>query len=538
MLSRLSPLRMRGGASVVSAVPVNSVAPVVSGTAAVASTLSCTTGTWSNSPSSYAYQWLRDGSNIGSATSSTYLLDEDDLDADISCRVTASNASGAGTPAVSNEVGPIAEEGATAPYPLYTSFDRNELPFHTASGSWGAQVPLEAPTPPTTTRQVTVTTTGQFGTEAAVAGTEITIGADFSESSLVGINASDIDVILPAGRSIGGLMLGGSGSPGCSRVRIRKAPGDTRGGRMGQFRIQPAITTPWTDVILDGIDMNGSGAYGGASEKNMCLYLDDTGLQPTRMFIHNVRGICGQALGFLQIDHLMIALCSFRASAVSRTTAERNEGWCIRGHGSPMVIVDSALETTRYHTVRPNTANAPNEYFYCARTQIVNLSESKIGWLGNKLSSPAFGYWWGAWVLDCDIYSAATATCVSDEGTDSALLSVTTTTYSRIMNNRVYSGGTGNSITWSGSNLTSERNSAISAQNANSTLEGLGRVPLPSDAHSSDADLATNTFHTLTGRPAWGGAGDPTEVPLPNGWTLDNDNDDDYGGAPTCAAVW
>ena len=44
-------------AQVLPAAPVNTAAPVVSGTAQVGSSLSTTTGTWTNSPTGYAYQW-------------------------------------------------------------------------------------------------------------------------------------------------------------------------------------------------------------------------------------------------------------------------------------------------------------------------------------------------------------------------------------------------------------------------------------------------------------------------------------------------
>ena len=37
-------------------------------------TLSCTTGTWTESPTSYAYQWKKDGVNISGATSNTLTL--------------------------------------------------------------------------------------------------------------------------------------------------------------------------------------------------------------------------------------------------------------------------------------------------------------------------------------------------------------------------------------------------------------------------------------------------------------------------------
>jgi hypothetical protein len=423
---------------------------------------------------------------------------------------------------------------ASDPYPLYPSFDRNELPFHTGAGSWGAQVPFEAPDEPTTTTAVTVTTVSGFNTAAATNGTQITIGAGFPAgfNDVLTINANDIDVIVPNGRSTSGISISSYLGTGRQRIRIRKADADERGGTIGQLRVWQLSSGSTTDLIIDSIDVNGEGNFGGAAENNMAFVFNDS---QERIFIHNVRALCGQALGFMQANHIMIAASSLRSSAVDRTTASRNEGWCYRGHGTPVVIVDSHLETTRYHVFRPNTNNVDNEYLYVKNTKLVNLSESKIGWLGNRLADPSFGYWRGAWVTGCEIYSAADSTCAGGGGTESQVLSLSTCTYSRITNNTIYSGGTGNAITWALSNLTSERNSAISSANADTTLVGTGRAPLPSDAHSSDTELATNTFSTLTAKPAWGGAGDPTGITLPNGWTLNNDNTD---GSPTCAAVW
>ena len=76
-----------------SSAPVNTVAPVVSGTATVGQTLSSTTGTWTGAPDpTFGYQWQRAGSNIGGATSSTYVLIDADGGSTIRCVVTATNA--------------------------------------------------------------------------------------------------------------------------------------------------------------------------------------------------------------------------------------------------------------------------------------------------------------------------------------------------------------------------------------------------------------------------------------------------------------
>jgi hypothetical protein len=75
-------------------VPLNTVAPVISGSATVGNTLSCTIGTWSNSPASYSYQWVRNESNISGETNSTYVTVTDDVGTSIRCLVTANNAHG------------------------------------------------------------------------------------------------------------------------------------------------------------------------------------------------------------------------------------------------------------------------------------------------------------------------------------------------------------------------------------------------------------------------------------------------------------
>ena len=86
---------------------VNTVAPVVSGTTTEGETLSVTNGSWTPSPAGYTYQWKRDGTNIGSATSATYILVLADVDSLISCVVTANDGGSGTTPATSNSVGPI-----------------------------------------------------------------------------------------------------------------------------------------------------------------------------------------------------------------------------------------------------------------------------------------------------------------------------------------------------------------------------------------------------------------------------------------------
>ena len=88
--------------------PVNTVAPAITGTAQEGETVTCSTGTWTGTPTiTYAYQWKRNGSNIGSATNSTYVLVTADVSQSITCQVTATNGSGSAS-ATSNTITPIA----------------------------------------------------------------------------------------------------------------------------------------------------------------------------------------------------------------------------------------------------------------------------------------------------------------------------------------------------------------------------------------------------------------------------------------------
>ena len=84
--------------------PVNTSAPAVTGTGTVGNTLSCTQGNWTYVPTAYAYQWRRNGVNIGGATAATYLLQAADSGTNITCSVTATNAAGSTVAPISKAI--------------------------------------------------------------------------------------------------------------------------------------------------------------------------------------------------------------------------------------------------------------------------------------------------------------------------------------------------------------------------------------------------------------------------------------------------
>jgi hypothetical protein len=75
--------------------PINTAAPVASGTPAVGQTLSCSNGSWTGIPTpTFTRAWLRDGVPIAGATASTYVVQAADEGNGLTCKVTAKNASG------------------------------------------------------------------------------------------------------------------------------------------------------------------------------------------------------------------------------------------------------------------------------------------------------------------------------------------------------------------------------------------------------------------------------------------------------------
>jgi Ig domain of plant-specific actin-binding protein len=93
------------GSAVGQAVPANTSLPSISGSAKDGSLLTASNGSWTNSPTSFAYAWQRCDNSGGScaaiagATSKQYTLTSADVNQRIRVQVTATNSSGSGTAA-------------------------------------------------------------------------------------------------------------------------------------------------------------------------------------------------------------------------------------------------------------------------------------------------------------------------------------------------------------------------------------------------------------------------------------------------------
>jgi hypothetical protein len=102
--------------------PASTAPPAISGTAQDGQTVTASTGSWSGSPTSYAYLWQRcdsSGANcvaLSGATSSSYTAQTADVGSTLRVAVTASNAAGS-TTAVSAATAAVASAPAPPPPP-------------------------------------------------------------------------------------------------------------------------------------------------------------------------------------------------------------------------------------------------------------------------------------------------------------------------------------------------------------------------------------------------------------------------------------
>ncbi len=118
--------------------PANSVAPSITGQPVEGTTLVCSPGAWSNSPT-YSYAWLRDGATAA-GTGASYVAQAADIGHSLSCRVTAANAGGSamatsGPVAVTSRgdgtVGVTIDGGATYAPSLAASLTIHDPPHST-----------------------------------------------------------------------------------------------------------------------------------------------------------------------------------------------------------------------------------------------------------------------------------------------------------------------------------------------------------------------------------------------------------------------
>lgn len=228
------------------AVPINTSPPVISGTAQQGQTVRCSTGAWTNSPTSYAYSWQRNGSSI--QTGSQYTLTSADVNQVITCMVAASNASGSSS-ALSPPIVPVSLPVGTAPLnaglPAISGTAQAGRTVTCSQGSW-----LNSPTSYAYAWQrdaqaIAGQASSQYTLTSTDAGQAITctvVAHNASGDSAPAISLPIIPAVATAGG--GGTGAGGSGSGGSGGGSGAGGTGGKPGGSGGGTKLHaPTIKT-------------------------------------------------------------------------------------------------------------------------------------------------------------------------------------------------------------------------------------------------------------------------------------------------------
>ena len=359
-------------------------------------------------------------------------------------------------------------------YPWYTPLDLNSIPWHAASGPWGAAVPVIAPSAPTITQtDVVWSTPGASVSVSGQTGRRFIVAADLGNISIN--NSSDCDIVIPSGFTCNVMFINGA----CSRIRVRGSTvGVHSGGQVRRIDVYQDVTAI-TDLIFDGFKIASSNS---AFEHSIVV----TG-RPQRWAIVNCKIRSARATFIGRATHIVWAGNSIQSGVITSGQAEGATGvdeaqWTIRHDTEgPVVLYANDIRGRKYHRFRTgaNTAlEAASTLHYIARNQIVDEQESAITLVLGAVSSPA------TIIDDNDIHAYVGSGGGARFDAEKAM-------YARITNNRIRS----NAIN---SGFLSGRQSAHVAN-------------LP----GANVDYTTgNTFAGWSRPASWVGAGDPSDVTM------------------------
>jgi hypothetical protein len=344
-------------------------------------------------------------------------------------------------------------------YPWYTALDLLTIPHHAGSGAWGAQLEIQAPAAPVTTRNVNAANASQLETEMATPGSRITLTGNIAAFG-VSFDVTDVDIIVPNGIVVDSSTWSSGGTK--TRLRIRKADGDTIGGQLCGMDFTGGTVR---DLIIDGLQHSGNPGGDGS-----CFFF---GADTERVAIVNNRAKSNKCVFGYGGRHMVFAGNSIQHDADNTATTG---DWGFRHADSadtygPYVYFQNDIRggtfaPLRFHTCPVNTTPY---YVWIAENNFSSL-EGIFVEMQSIVGHEAYPPLDGAWILNNTAYMpGAFRMNMTEAGV-----------YTRINGNTIYG-----------------HTSGLTAGDA------------------VDADTSGNTYNAVNpGAPAWGAAGDPTGIDL------------------------
>jgi hypothetical protein len=306
--------------------------------------------------------------------------------------------------------------------------------------------------------------------EALVPGTSVVVDADYIGPTVVFGDVADLEIVVPRGRTVARLWIGRyTPTSTTSRVRIRgTTPGLHSGGVIGQIVF---YSNPATDLIIDGVDLNGDDGKGGGLLLQLAWPAE-------RVAVVNVRGH-GVGAAFLGGGNdIVFAGNRILSAARPREVNGWPEGWGLRGGGDRLVVYDNRIEGTRYHRVRVHPAPGLQQYAWVANNTFVDPREARIFAAIDMSGNKPLSHSTAVWAVCNRVY--AHSSCIS------ASFEAPHANYARLTSNTFFG-----SIT-------------EADQRQRQDFHGPGRDY-----------LSGNRFSAWRAPPAWEAPGDPTAIPLP-----------------------
>ncbi len=411
-----SPATSAATGTVLPAPPANTTLPAITGTAQVGDALTVSAGTWTGSPSSYAYAWKDCSggscSSISGATSSTYTLQSSDAGDTIEVVVTATNAGGTGA-ATSAATAAVSSSGGSGGDGIHVS--GNALAAGT--GTSGAPVVLHGVDQSGTEYQCT-NGYGIFDNGASSVAASASDASDLSVMPSWGINSVFIGLNEDCWLGINGSGIANwssdSGQNYINAIKAAVTAAESDG-------LYPVIAFYWGDPgteIPSGSDPNGGGQPALPDADHAPLFWEEV----ANTFKNDPKVI----FRLQEEPHPSATGASGAGANTDGNAGTSLYNWQCWAHGSVQFSTSSVASpydtaptpTSSNHNCDEYSTNAATLYQTVGMQSLINIIRGTGA--DNVIQVPMLGY---ANVADCNYPTQAPAACGFLDSTDGVKLS-------------------------------------------------------------------------------------------------------------------
>lgn len=289
---------------------------------------------------------------------------------------------------------PVAGSGAggTNPYAHYTALDKNTIPWHVASGFWGAQSSIaEANAPTGSLTNVNAANFAELESAVLAGSRRITLTASIDGNGNEinnGVALHDIEIIVPSGLVLKNVRFGAIFNDLVQSARIR-----IRGSTLGVYgtggQIHHLDFCNWDDIIIDGLDVTGPGSFASGGSHWSIISRAFGGLHAERLAVQNCKGRCGGYWYIGDSSDAVFANCSVITGEDLPVGGVDTEAWATRfafGTNGNIVVyncdfrVNEARGTSDGHyRIRCHPSNLLR-YVYVSNCRLVNNADGQMLW--------------------------------------------------------------------------------------------------------------------------------------------------------------